>query len=285
MRIFIPSHGRSETITTHKLFANAQVSIVVHNEQQADLYRANGLSPIVSGTPLGIVNNRQWILGQMKEGEYCIMLDDNIKRFKTISQQFYHKEVLSKEEAMHKYQIIADEKTVMHIFNDIIDKCEEENIFLAGIRPFSSPYYGRKKWRRNAFIRGKCMIVKRDKNINFGKMKCIEDMEFNCINLLEKGATMRCDYLYPDAPAYGGQAGGLGKLNGREQTLYAECKELMVRYPSLLRYKGWKKSTKLGTDIQLALHSKRQIGKWRAMMVALGKADKSILSPDSPYLS
>ena len=282
MRIFIPSYNRAETITTTKIFTNHEVQVVVHNEEQAKPYIENGIEPLISNTPPGLVNQRQWVLEQAEEGEWVIMLDDNIRKFMCVKEEFYGQDLLSPEEAKHAHQVVAEEDRVMSIFEEIIEKTDSLNLYLAGIRPFSSPFYGRKKWKVNGFCRGKCLIIKRDKNMNFGKMKCIEDMEFNCMNMLEKGGMMRMDYLYPDAPAYGGQKGGLGLLSDREEQLYKECKELMERYPELLRYKGWKKSTKMGTDVQFRLYKAEKINKWRQAMVATGKANPSLFE-NYPY--
>ena len=281
MRIFIPSYNRSDTIATHKIFAQHPVTVLVHNEEQAKPYRDNGVEVTASNTPAGLANQRKWVMDQAEEGEWVVMLDDNIRRFKVIDPSFYHKQLLTDDEAKWKWQTVATEEMVLRVFQDVMDKADEENLCLAGIRPFSSPFYGKKKWKRNGFIRGKCMIVKKDKNLSYGD-SFLEDMEFNCRNLLIRGGTMRCDYLYPDAPGYGAQAGGCGKIDAREGKLVVACEELMNEFPELLRYKGWKKSTKLGTDVQLKIYSVDQINKWRRAMAATGRADSSLFE-NYPY--
>ena len=97
MRVFIPTKGRYQTISTHLAFAGEDCRIVVHDEAERERYCANpsvdSASVVVSGVPgdtFGLTRQREWVCHNLAEpGEWFVFADDNIKGLSAVPEPHY----------------------------------------------------------------------------------------------------------------------------------------------------------------------------------------------------
>jgi|TARA_Y100000310_G_scaffold84459_1_gene81329 hypothetical protein len=267
MRTIIPSYNRHETIRTHKLFPPDSTTIVLSNQEQFDLYSKNdsleGYNIVVSGIVGNLAKKRQWILDNLvEEDEWITMADDNIRKYRCISMPWYDMPELDEEGITKEVDISSAQG--LAVFAETLHEADKRGAKFCGFRSNSNPFFGRRKWSDVSYISTKLCLIKKDSRIKFDpEFPMRDEVLFTAEHLKLFGRVLVNKYLFPGAPHY--EKGGLGSLDSRLQRRREECLKLMDKYPNLFRWKK-NKSTPEGSDIQLRLHSVKQVEQWKQQM-------------------
>lgn len=276
MKVIIPTYNRPDTIRTHMHFMNQDLLLVLSNDEQKDMYDKNpelvNVPKIVANVTGNIAAKRQWILDNLVAGgEWFLMADDNIRSFQCIRQPWYGADEL--DETGVKMEVAIDYRMAWEVIMETLGEAEARGAQLAGFRTNSNPFFGRRKFNDVSYVSTKLCLIKKNSDIRFDPDFPLRDEVLFCAeHLLRVGKVLVNKYLYPVANHY--EKGGIGSLDSRLDRRREECRLLMFRYPDLFKYKKNHKSTPEGSDLQLRLHSLRQIESWRYHMFAGGIAPR-----------
>jgi len=274
VKITIPSFGRAGNIRTHKMCTKDFVHIVVHTQEEAKFYRKNpslnmpNISIHVSNAPVGVCNQRNWILDHLAiDDEWILMADDNIDSLTGVDEQHYHLEQIDRE---LKPKALAGifkrpmswERFMEKSIDDIV-VAEAMGFYLIGYATNQNPFFRTKKYRTAGYVTTKLAWVKKSQ-FRFEKgFLCHDDFQFSCENVLRFGGVLINNFVFPLGPHY--EIGGIGPNHARIPHKIKEDKWLIESYPGLLRYRK-KPGVPLEAEVNFRLHSPQQIKKWRAEM-------------------
>ena len=251
---------------TPSLFPGEFVTLVVSNEDQYNLYAGTGtdLHIQIADVTGNIAAKRQWILDNLvEEGEWIVMADDNIKGFRAIAEPWYSGPELDDTGILMEKPI--EPKRVLDIILECQAEAENRGAKFVGFRTNSNPFFGRKKWNDVSYVSTKICLIKKDSRIRFDpEFPMRDEVQFTAEHLLRNGRTLVNKYMYPVANHY--EAGGIGPLDSRLEKRREECRKLMLRYPMLFKFKKNHKSTPPESDLQLRIHSTKQLIEWRNKM-------------------
>jgi TET-Associated Glycosyltransferase len=280
MQIYIPSYNRPDTITTSKLLheAGLEHTVIVHDEEQKRLYQEAGnvKGNLVIGVSKagGLAGQRWWIDTQsnIEDGEWYAQLDDNITEFTMLSHKHYWKEsVDNRDHSFDKefFTPLYPSSFFTLVESEMIPKANEWDAHLIGFAITKNPYMRGKKWHKIGFIVGKVMIIKKSHVTFMPDIFCNDDYQITLAHLLEFGAVLRNDFIYPDFPRY--QVGGLGKLKDRFEPYANAVKILMERYPDALNL-SHRADLPYGSSVRLRFTdaSEKSLDRWRRTMGARG---------------
>jgi hypothetical protein len=274
MKIYIPSKGRATTITTHTLFKNYDYTVVVANEEEYTAYSNTiGIEHLVNAhIPYGVAYVRQWILDQVPQGEWFLMLDDNVSSFTALPEPEYTREeldphIMSKETQDTFKKLFETEITTeqfLEICSQMIEKANIIGAHLCGFATVDNWYFRNKKWREVGYVITKMALVKKSHLTYDTAFTAMDDYYFTAENLLHFGKVLINNYVYRNATHY--QDGGIGPYKEREPRKIADAELLMQRYPGLFRYKN-KVGCHPKAEVQIRFTSLKQVAKWRAAML------------------
>lgn len=278
MKIFIPSKGRSQTITTHTWLDSDSVSynIVLHNEQEkADYLKNKSIDPkriIVSGMPFGLPIQRQWIVEHLcNPMEWVIFLDDNISGFTRAQDDYYDKDYLGKKDSLDfenkKFrQILSHEITpreFLHLCLEMMEIGDRNRAFLCGFATTDNPYFRLHKFKFYGYVIGKALLRKKTIIKYPVNWFCQEDYHDMAEHLLHFGKVLINNFVRPTSKHY--QEGGIGNYDSRLPHKIELNRKLLYKYPGLFRYNK-KVGCPLEAEIILRLNTETQIEKWRLWM-------------------
>jgi len=273
MKIYIPSKDRAKTITTHLWLEknNIPYSIVVHNEEQFRMYGQqlsweSFKNVINANCPYGMSVIRQWIRDNLvKDGEWYINMDDNIKYFQSFPSQHYNTEFIDTKNSKNLRKTLENHESTRTEFEDYVEetkvKAESLGVSYCGFATVENYFFRGKKWRTVAYVVGKCILCKKNELSYDQNIIAMDDYGFTAENLLKKGRVLVNNFVKPIANHY--QDGGIGTYSERLNAKIEDCAYLMTKYPGLYRYNP-KKSGDPRAELQLRFHSERQVEKWRA---------------------
>lgn len=276
MKVIIPTYNRHDIIRTHMHFMNQQLCLVVSNEEQKDLYDSKmelaNIPKVVCNITGNIAAKRQWILDNLvEEGEWFVMADDNIRSFQCIRQPWYGANEL--DETGVKMEVPIDYRMAWEVIEETLAEAKKRGAQFAGFRTNSNPFFGRKKWNEFSYVSTKLCLIQKNSNIRFEPEFPLRDEVLFCAeHLLRVGKVLVNKYMYPVANHY--EKGGIGSLDSRLERRKEECRNLMIKYPDLFRFKKGHSTTPEGSDVQFRLNSQKQIENWRYNMFANGIAPR-----------
>lgn len=273
MKIFIPSYNRADNIKTHLLFKNTNYDyyIVLHNKDQYNQYIKNKTIDksrlIISNQPLGISNQRNYILNELvKKDEWFIMMDDNINYFTAVDKSLYNKDRLDVKNDKSLKPLYNKKITINYLFKLIdqdIEKMKKEKIYYAGFAVVPNFYFREKKYRYVGYVISKAAIYKKT-DILFNKnISVMDDYYYTAENLKRFGKVLINNYIFPIAGHY--EKGGIGKYNDRVKYKIEDCKYLINKYPGLFRYKK-KNSCDPKAELQVNFTNIDQVDIWKNKM-------------------
>lgn len=275
MKVIIPTKNRANIISTHDVFKDLEVYVLVHNEQQSRAYRAAGFvgNLIVTNTPadaFGVTRQREWACQKLASpGEWFIFGDDNIISLTCLPPPYYDRDQIDARSAkgatmraLFSSPLNARDFASV-IVPDCIAKAETVGAHMVGFATTANPYFRGSKWSTAGFVIGKLMLWH---NVPFKWDHTItmEDFRNSAAHLLEFGAVLINRYCAPVARHY--QTGGHGPYASRVPYRLADCRKLIAQYPGLLKIKN-RPGFVPGTDLQVVLHSPQQIARWRQKML------------------
>ena len=265
-KVFIPSYGRAATIRTHLFLKGVfDYRVVVHNEEEAVWYRRNStLEPkriVVSGMPLGIAGQRNWILENLtKDGDWFGMFDDNIAGF------IGPRGPLSEEETppVHlfgsrfwrkKFRAPLTPSDLEIAVRSSIARAQEQGAHLIGFATTDNYFFRKKKWQEYGYVSTKAAFIQRT-SLRFDPFfKAKDDHDFTAQNLQTFGKVLINNFVFPLAGHF--EPGGIGNKQTRLNLCLKECARLMEKYPELWRYNNAKKVMAKNSEVVLRAARKK----------------------------
>lgn len=276
MRVFIPTKGRANTISSHALFPGMDVKIVVHNEAEWLEYAKNPtIRPeqiLISGTPIdrgGLTRQREWVMQtQIKPGEWFLFADDNIQEIWAVPQPYYDRTMLlpmeyDTETRRRIFNTAAAGDHLQFVLQDSVDTAQQIGAQMIGFSVTSNPLWRGRKFRALGYVIGKMFLMQHN-TIPFDHTITMEDFRNTAEHLLRNGAVLINNYLAPVAKHY--QPGGMGTYEERIAYRQADVKKLMNLYPGLFRIKD-RDGFAPGTDLALKITTSKQLHIWRTTML------------------
>jgi hypothetical protein len=282
-KILVISKGYIPRIRVHNLIRDLNYHFIFHNDQQ----RNNAIEKLnlhkcrthVANTPeIGQASaafNREWSERNLIDlNEWYVWIDDNVSHFTWLPRPWYDLEridfdldwkhpdgrELMKQASYdwhHIYDTICPIRQILEIWEELIEKCEEENTVFGGLCINNNYFFRAKKWGHITRI---CTANAVAKNVGlpfrYWPECMIEDMARSIDVVARYGKVVVNKYVKPIKQFY--EPGGIGSLQERIPNLEHASEVLMKMYPGLIEY------TK-GEKHQLSFKYKTQktVDQWR----------------------
>jgi|GEM_PF-3976526 len=275
INVYIPSCNRANEICTHTLFNGNYFNhyIILHNEEQKKEYLKNDTITedmiIVSNVDFGVSRQRKWILDNLvKEGEWFMMMDDNIEYFTAVDDEFYNFKGLPvkfDKDLKKVYENKISIARLHHLVSNDIRFCENNNIKYGGFAVMDNFFYREKKYRYVGYVISKAAFYKKDKLLNFNEnILAMDDYYYTAENLKYFGRVLINNFIFPVAKHY--QKGGIGTYEERIPKKRKDCIYLIEHYPGLFRYKK-KSNCDALSELQINFTDLKQVEKWRRKFI------------------
>lgn len=273
MKIFIPSYNRPKrayNLSLPYLFEEAKIpyTLALHNPQQLELYALHSGLPAermrVMNAPIGMSNIRQAILDIVPEGEWLLMMDDNVTGFTAVDDEYQRLEKLPVKQDPKHYRAIYEQKIPLFRFleyaQETVAKAESIGAKLCGFATTENFFFRDRKWRTVGYVIGRATLIKKTGlkyDLNIQQM---DDYAFTAENLRRFGLVLVNNYAVPQKKHY--QNGGCGTYTERLQSKIADCQYLMNKFPGLFSYKK-KAGTHPLAELHVRFTREKQVEDWR----------------------
>lgn len=280
MRIFIPSKGRPDTISTHKYLEQAGIDyrIVLHNYEESSYYVKNrsidSTKLIVANVPDGVANIRNAILDMAEEGEWIMMLDDNIKRFTGISRALMDTlqempKNWSNVEIRKLFQFELVPNYLLILCSSMMELAEKTDAKLIGFSTTDNFFFRMKKIREVGFVVGKSMLIKKT-DVRFDpNLTTMDDYGFTAENLHRFGKVLINNWIFAEKKHY--QEGGIGNYMERAAAKKRDVQYLLAKYRGLFRINEKRKGVVSDSEVLINFHDVEQVEKWRSQTFTASK--------------
>lgn len=272
MRVFIPTKGRYDTISTHQVFDGADYYIVVHSDKERAQYITNptveAAHVVVSGVKAdacGLTRQREWVCENCVEpDEWFIFADDNIKALTAVAEGYYESKRLPVQDGngpiwKEVYSRTCSVERFMEIAQETRKVAERVGAHWCGFATTPNYYFRGTKWRYAGYVIGK-LTVSHNVGVPFDHTISMEDFNNTAEHLYRFGAVAINNFAWPVAGHYEG--GGMGHYEERVPIRKQDVQMLLRKWPGLFRVKN-RPGFELDTDLALRIHSSKQIAKWR----------------------
>jgi hypothetical protein len=267
LRIFIPSKGRANVLTTPQLLEQYGIdyTIVLHNDQEKQDYLKNKTlnhkKILVANVPIGMPQIMHFINTQIKKDEWILKLDDNIRSFTAVDDAHYKMATAPADRKIFNGEITPIK--FLQLVEDTIKEADKRGAKFIGFAVTDNPMFRSKKYRDVGYALGKMVCIKgSDLQFDLG-LQTRDDFEFTCQHLLRYGRVLINNFIKANAGHY--EQGGCGTFDQRLPQRIADCVYLMNKYPMLLRYKTQKECPPK-SDIQLRFTNTVQVKQWQKEM-------------------
>jgi len=211
-----------KTLTTLKenKIPTKLINLLVHNKEQADLYR-NGIPKeyynkiIITNENKGIYGQMNWVFRNYKVGQKILKLDDDISAI---------------------YKLEGKKLVKTYTLNNIIDEgfklCDNNGFKLWGVYPVANAYFmeGQKPYTTDLrFVVGALMGIINEKLQIDLDIKIKGDFEYAILSYLKNGGMIRFNrisFKYDIAK----------NENERIDTMISDANILIKKYPSLVKH-------------------------------------------------
>lgn len=285
MKIFVNSLNRPDTISVHRLLdeSGLDYTLILHSEEQRERYLQNPtISPekiLVSNQPVGMALNRNWLLENLVEdGEWYLILDDNITEFQAVPQPEYELPELPVQAQPELYKKLYERpitarQFVEEVCEPSIVEAERIGAKLVGFGSTTNFFFRARKYRHVGYVIGKTQLIKKTSlRYDLSGVQAMDDYLWTAQNLETFGKVLINNYAVALKKHYA--PGGIGTYEQRLPAKLRECAWLMERFPGLFRYKE-KAGCDPKAEIQIRFSSPAQVEKWRAFMRTRAKAKKA----------
>jgi hypothetical protein len=223
----------------------------------------------------GVAIAREWGERNLTDlNEWYIWLDDNVSHLTRLPLPWYNYEKIDfdwdwcdpeGETIMkacgydwHKvYVMKCSIDEMLKIWEELIEKCEQENTVFGGMSIEDNYFFRKKKWQYYTYVRTQNAVCK-NTNLPFDYWSggMIEDMARSVDVVARYGKVIVNKFAKPYKQFW--EAGGIGSLEERMPNLISGCKILMKMFPGLLCFTRNK-------NYQLSFKHKTQktVDRWR----------------------
>lgn len=268
-KIFIPSYNRPEEIKTLRNLDGYDPVIVLHSDEQLDLYRQYNpdLKYVVTNVPVGeygVIKTRNYIQDNLVEdGEWFIMFDDNNHKITKVQDEYYPFQFLDVK-SDKKYQDIYNQQvTLKDIEEDIIKDiklAERTNIYHIAYAPNENYFFRPTKYRNIGYTKGNATITRKDGVRWDENLKSMCDYTYPCQQLVKYGKVLINYFICFHKKHY--SPGGIGTYDSRLPMKLHDTKYLMEKYAGLLRY-SIKKNMHPESDLTFRITNMNSFKRWR----------------------
>jgi hypothetical protein len=280
IKIFIPSYRRSASATTPALLdeVGADYKLVIRETEYAD-YAKNFPKRrlLVIGKNDDLTKAREHTRSLLKNGEWCLHIDDDMKGFVQCNAKFYasHERVpLKADEEMitrKRWQKTMSEKVNFAAayclaIEDTMQQCEERGAYLGGFSAWENPAFRGRKFTDVGYVCGGMMLMRKQKNLPWRQSltSSCEDYALTSAHLYENGRVLINKWLYPVSKIY--QAGGCGPYEERLPSMVASQQNLLGRYGDLLGAKNANSPEKRQGELRIRMREVEQVEQWRSSL-------------------
>ena len=243
MKVFVFTYDRYDSITTSLMLETEGIehTVLCHTEEQKQNFIAGGLVKeeriIATGEPKGLARNRNWVLDKLEEGEWCLMLVDDLKSITelnnydraqsplpiTFANQKRYKERFDTQITMSKFLMRAEKLSKV---------ADGVGCYLAGFCNMDNPMFRQNHYKTNVLVDGRAIIVKKSHMRYDPVVQTIDDYCFTAINLTETGIVFIDNWILPDCRRY--TKGGYGTLDERMIQKMSDVDYLVRNWPQWL---------------------------------------------------
>jgi TET-Associated Glycosyltransferase len=282
LQIFIPSYNRAGNTRTTALLDRAGITnykvVVRPSQYSAYAEHLNKRNLLILDAEEGLSYAREFVRKQVRRGDWCLHMDDNVQGFYVANEEFYRAYEHFERgpggltEINRRWDhIIRGPNTDFTQFyrvavTDTMHEAEKRGAMLCGFTAQqSSSMRGPHKWCDVKYVCGKVMLMK---NVGFPwrhiTVSTGEDYALTAAHLLKFGRVLVNNWATPRRRHY--MPGGCGTREERLPEMVRTSAELMRRYPGLFREKtaGPKGVESTEGELRLRLHTLEQVAAWRA---------------------
>lgn len=276
MKLYVPTHGRADRITTPALFADSpfDVHVLFHTADERDRYLDAGRLPDnvtlhVTGAENKVVGQNNWAKDHLIDpGDWYVKADDNIRRFTGVRPDLYDHRHLPVQEDKRLRDAYAHEYSPTDVYEALVDMAERGdrlNSFYQGMSLTDNYYFRGKKYRPVAWVIAKIFLSKHTGTYHDERVVYHEGHDFTGAHLLRYGRVTVNNFLRPHSGHY--KSGGLGTYADRlPQKLY-DCAYLIKKYDGLYRYTD-KKGCHPKGELALRFYTLDAVEQWRQSLAA-----------------
>lgn len=253
MKIFIPTTGLAERIFTYKVFdSDIKLTWVCHRAEDVPrVMEGKAMDDYLISNAKDYIEQLYFIHSQVKEGEWYIKADDNIRAFIGDDGN-----ALSNARAWQE-------------INEAINEAEKRGAKLVGFAPVDNPFFRKTKYRDVGYCIGKMYAEKRTAEIApEGIVRVMDDYERTAQHLLRYGKVLVSNALHSKSKHY--EKGGIGTYEDRLPAKLKDAGYLTTKYPDLFRFKA-KRNCETKAELQVRFTSTTQVDQWRLQMRRLSK--------------
>jgi len=224
----------------------------------------------------GIAIAREWGERNLTDpNEFYIWIDDNVSHFTWLPRPWYDQEridfdsdwknpngqCLMKQAIFdwHKiYATICSMDQMIEIWEELIQKCEQEHTVFGGFSIEDNYFFRYKKWQYFTYVRTQNAVVKNvGLPFHYWPECMIEDMARSVDVIARYGKVVINKYVKPMKQFW--EQGGIGSLNERIPNLEHGSKILMEKYPGLMQCTKGKKY-----QLSFKYRTQKSIDQWRS---------------------
>ena len=265
MKVFIPSYDRPRSITTPGLMPTAiDWKVVLHNDFQLKQYASNLTLPpgrlIVSDVPISPARIRNWILDQVPEGEWCMMLDDNITAFRGVLMPAHESDPL---QLTGSGKILNSDLSGFGFYQRAVQLTREADSIGAhycGFSMVSNPMFRLKNYKEFGFVIGKGILIKKTDLRFDDRLLDSEDLDFTAQNLERFGKILINNWI--EVIKIHKNPGGCGTLEERTPNMIHASALIMEKWPGLFKYAEVENRAP-GSVLKFAI-DRRKLEAWRS---------------------
>ena len=219
--IYVPSFDRAKTIRTTKYLDESKLpyKVLLHTEQCKEDYLSAGIVQeqdiIVTNAPLGITNQRNWLVNNLAEkGKWYISMDDNISGFKRVCSPFYEQEkrlnVNDEAITQEMFDQHVKAKELVSLVESDIEVAEKVRAEYVGFATVDNYFFNSRKYKPVGYVISKACAIKHQ-GLNYDRnVHAMDDYGFTAEQLIKNNCVLINSWIKPVAGHY--EKGGIGNI-------------------------------------------------------------------------
>lgn len=277
MKIFIPSYRRADVASTPALLEASGVTdykiVIRDTEYKAYLENFKRSNLMVVGADDHLSRVRELTRKKLRNGEWCLHLNDNIRGFIQCNKTFYKKNSfvpLEEGEKMitrKRWQPIMNEKVSFSEFLnltilDTVRECEKRGSFIAGFASHENPAFRKQKYTDIGYVNGKALLLRNQgMSWNQSSESAGDDYGLTAAHLYKNGRIMINKWGCALNTHY--QKGGTGPYEDRLPSMLRMQEEMIGKWGDLFAIKNEGNEEGRKGELRVRFRSLDQVENWR----------------------
>jgi hypothetical protein len=265
MQIIMMSMGHAQRMHSVALLAahGLSATVVTHTREMANTIQrvadAHGVQVRVHCTGLRtLVENRNYALDLVDEGEWFIGIDDNIQTFTSVPDEARaHQTLLTSEwppEGFSSWrEYYRHPSSLLEACERVRSELERIGSFYGGFASMENPYFRGRQWSYARFVKSKAYVMQRQKDVVW-KTNYLHDSHMSALAVARCGCVAVDNWSHPGHRMY--ESGGLG--GDRQTKLAPELPEVLREFNGLVG-----KAKGENSALRFLLTQRKSIDRWR----------------------